>query len=251
MRRGAARGYCGSAESGGADAAAPSYVGTIYPLLLKFAGSRAGTRAPLRREAAAAAEGGGSNAVAPSWVPIAHCYCYCASFNAGARCVAALGFCVGREPRCYHRRTDVETVHLEDGGLARARPGRLWRQVIPYRRRDRLARRAWRVQGGAHHQAARPLGLGHPQDLRAARSHTSTSPARRLWAEPPAPSSRRCAPAGRSPPRSAERQAGASRRHSSSSPSPNHIHHDFVTSKDHGTRTAVREPNRGRTSVSG
>ena len=30
------------------------------------------------------------NAVAPSWVPVAHCYCYCASFNAGARCGAAL-----------------------------------------------------------------------------------------------------------------------------------------------------------------
>ena len=52
-------------------------------------------------------------------------------------------------------------------GLARARSGRLWRQVIPHRWRDRLARRARRVQGGAHHQAARPLGLGHPQDLRA------------------------------------------------------------------------------------
>ena len=60
MRRGAARGYCGSAESGGADAVAPSYVGTIYSLLLKFAGSRAGLRAAWRREAAAAAEGGGS-----------------------------------------------------------------------------------------------------------------------------------------------------------------------------------------------
>eukprot|EP00964_Phaeocystis_antarctica_P002948 scaffold1562_cov81-Phaeocystis_antarctica.AAC.1 len=113
MRCGAARGYCGSAGSGGADAIAPSYVSTIYSLLLKFASSRAGTRAALWREAAAAARDGDSNAVAPSWVPIAHYYCYCASFNAGSRCGAAPGFCVGREPRCYHRRTDVGTGHRE------------------------------------------------------------------------------------------------------------------------------------------
>eukprot|EP00964_Phaeocystis_antarctica_P070712 scaffold43079_cov24-Phaeocystis_antarctica.AAC.1 len=61
----------------------------------------------------------------------------------------------------------LKGAHPEDGSLARARSGRLWRQVIPHRWRDRLARRARRVQGGAHHQAARPLGLGHPQDLRA------------------------------------------------------------------------------------
>ena len=103
-----------TAAARGAAVLTPSlHRNTIYSLLLKFASSRAGTRAALWREAAAAARGGDSNAVAPSWVAIAHYYCYCASFNAGARCGAAPGFCVGREPRCYHRRTDVGTGHRE------------------------------------------------------------------------------------------------------------------------------------------